>query len=55
MTLEEALKIIEDFGKTGGNLFIDGCTGLTDNDIICIAKNCQILLYKEKERGRAWK
>jgi DNA segregation ATPase FtsK/SpoIIIE-like protein len=48
MTREEALQIIEDFGKAGGNLFFDGCTGLTDKDIICIAKDCQILLKKVK-------
>ncbi len=48
MTREEALKIIENFGKSGGNLFIDGCTGLTDKDIICIAKDCLILLKKSK-------
>lgn len=42
MTKEEAIDIIEDFKtKAGCTLFIDGCTGLSDKDLITIAENCQ--------------
>lgn len=49
MTREEAVKIIEDFGKAGGNIFIDGCKGsMPDSDLILIAKDCQLLLSQEE-------
>lgn len=50
MTREDAMKIIEDFGKAGGNMFIDGSdnfSNMSDSDIITIAYNIQLL----KKRG----
>lgn len=45
MTREEALKIITDFSKAGGELFIDYAKGvgenLSDKDLFFIAEQCQ--------------
>lgn len=50
MTREEAIKIIEEFGKAGGNIFIDGIKGtMSDKDLITLAENCQLLMQKNAQ------
>jgi len=49
-TREEAIKVIEDFSKAGGNMFIDGCKGeMSDRDLIQIAESCLELLEKNEK------
>ena len=47
MNKEEALKISEKFA-TPEDMFMDGCAGISDEDIIVIAENCQQLLSRRK-------
>ena len=47
MTRKEAVKIIEKYA-TPEDMFMDGCAGISDEDIIVIAEGCQKLI-KEKE------
>ena len=50
MNREEAIQVIDDFVKQGGNLFIDGCKGeMPDKDLILIARNCLALFNLKKE------
>jgi len=47
MNREEAIQVIDNFVKQGGNLFIDGCKGnMPDKDLIFIAKNCLSMINR---------
>ena len=50
MNREDAIKIIEDFNKAGGRIFIDGCKGkMSDKDLIGLAKDCLFLLQQHND------
>lgn len=52
MNRSEAVKIIEEFTKAGGEICIDGCKGnLSDRDLILIAEQCQELLRQHQQKG----
>ena len=49
-TREEAIKVIEDFSKAGGHMFIDGAEErMSDRDLIQIAESCLELLEKNEK------